>query len=138
MPIPVDATPGFGYTKSMKTAVSIPDDIFNEAETLAKELKTSRSDVYARALAAFVGDHSADRVTQAMNAALDIVDPRPDLLIIAVTKRANRIGARLSPAGNRRPGRRVQPQPDCDRHMRGADKQREMGRRARQCPAGRA
>lgn len=86
----LDAPPGFGYTKSMKTAVSIPDDIFHEAETLAKELKTSRSDVYARALAAFVGDHSADRVTQAINAALDTVDGRPDPLIIAAANRTLR------------------------------------------------
>lgn len=74
----------------MKTAVSIPDDIFHEGEMLAKELKTSRSDVYARALAAFVGDHSADRVTQAMNAALDAAELRPDPLIIAAANRTLR------------------------------------------------
>lgn len=71
----------------MKTAVSIPDDVFNEAETLARELKTSRSDIYARALAAFVGDHSSDRVTQAMNDALDTVGAPPDPSIIAAAHR---------------------------------------------------
>ena len=76
-----------GYTKGMKTAVSIPDDVFNEAEELAKELKTSRSEIYARALAAFVGDHSSDRVTLAMNDALDTVGTTPDPSIIATAHR---------------------------------------------------
>jgi metal-responsive CopG/Arc/MetJ family transcriptional regulator len=71
----------------MKTAVSIPDDVFNEAETLARELKTSRSEIYARALAAFVGDHSSDRVTKAMNDALDTVGAPPDPSIIAAAHR---------------------------------------------------
>jgi metal-responsive CopG/Arc/MetJ family transcriptional regulator len=74
----------------MKTAVSIPDDVFNEAETLAKELKTSRSEIYARALAAFVGDHAPDRVTQAMNDALDTVDAPPDSTVIAAAHRVLR------------------------------------------------
>lgn len=74
----------------MKTAVSIPDDVFNEAERLAKQLKTSRSDVYARALAAFVGDHSSDRVTQALDAALDTVDARPDPAVMAAANRTLR------------------------------------------------
>ena len=72
----------------MKTAVSIPDDVFNEAETLARELKTSRSDIYARALAAFVGDHSSERVTEALNAALTTIERQADP---AVTAAAHRI-----------------------------------------------
>jgi predicted transcriptional regulator len=51
----------------MKTAVSIPDDVFAEAELLAKALKTSRSEIYSRALAEFVGRHAPDRVTEALN-----------------------------------------------------------------------
>ena len=57
----------------MKVAVSIPDDIFADAEQLSQALGTSRSNVYARALAAFVDDHVPDKVTQAMNAAVDAV-----------------------------------------------------------------
>ncbi len=34
----------------MKTAVSIPDDVFNEAEELAKRTRISRSELYANAL----------------------------------------------------------------------------------------
>jgi predicted transcriptional regulator len=38
----------------MKTAVSIPDDVFEDAERLASRLHTSRSQFSARALADFV------------------------------------------------------------------------------------
>lgn len=55
----------------MKVAVSIPDPIFAEADRLAQRLKATRSEIYARALKAFVATHSPDRVTQAMNDALD-------------------------------------------------------------------
>ena len=51
----------------MKTAVSIPDEVFEEAECLAADLKTSRSQLYSRALREFVARHAPDRVTEAMN-----------------------------------------------------------------------
>ncbi len=55
----------------MKTAVSIPDDVFEQAETLARRAKRSRSEVYARALAEYVARHAPDRVTEAMDLALE-------------------------------------------------------------------
>ena len=51
----------------MKTAVSIPGDVFEEAERLAAELGTSRSQLYSRALQEFVARHAPDRLTEAMN-----------------------------------------------------------------------
>ncbi|MGA9581041.1 MAG: hypothetical protein WBR13_03605 [Allosphingosinicella sp.] len=57
----------------MKVAVSIPDRVFEEAELLAAHLKTSRSELYARALAAYVGDRALDRVTEKMNSVVDSV-----------------------------------------------------------------
>jgi metal-responsive CopG/Arc/MetJ family transcriptional regulator len=51
----------------MKTAVSIPDDVFDEVERLAADLKTSRSHLYSRALREFVARHGPNRVTEAMN-----------------------------------------------------------------------
>lgn len=59
--------PRLGYTLGMKTAVSIPDQVFEEAERLAEELKTSRSQLYSKALAEFVARHAPDRVTETMN-----------------------------------------------------------------------
>jgi metal-responsive CopG/Arc/MetJ family transcriptional regulator len=57
----------------MKTAVSIPDEIFERAETLARRGKRSRSEVYACALSEYVGRHAPDSVTEAMNRVLDDV-----------------------------------------------------------------
>lgn len=62
----------------MKTAVSIPDDVFQEAERLATDLQTSRSQLYSRALQEFVARHSPDRVTEAMNRVLDEVGTEVD------------------------------------------------------------
>jgi metal-responsive CopG/Arc/MetJ family transcriptional regulator len=62
----------------MKVAVSIPDSIFAEAEALAKEFGTSRSELYRRALGEFVSRHAADPVTRAMNEVVDAVDAGAD------------------------------------------------------------
>jgi metal-responsive CopG/Arc/MetJ family transcriptional regulator len=62
----------------MKTAVSIPDDVFEEAEALARRAKRSRSEVYARALAEYVARHAPDRVTEAMDRVLAEVDEPRD------------------------------------------------------------
>jgi hypothetical protein len=67
-----------GYTRSMKTAISIPDDVFEEAERLAAELQTSRSQLYSRALKEFVARHAPDRLTEAMNRVVDEVGSEVD------------------------------------------------------------
>jgi metal-responsive CopG/Arc/MetJ family transcriptional regulator len=51
----------------MKTAVSIPDDVFADAERLARMLKKSRSQLYSHALREYVARHAPDRVTEALN-----------------------------------------------------------------------
>ena len=62
-----------GYTLGMKTAVSIPDEVFEDAERLATELQTSRSQLYSRALQEFVARHAPDRLTEAMDRVIDAV-----------------------------------------------------------------
>jgi metal-responsive CopG/Arc/MetJ family transcriptional regulator len=57
----------------MKTAVSIPDEVFAEAERLVSELKTSRSQLYSRALREFMAKHAPDRLTEAMDRVVDEV-----------------------------------------------------------------
>jgi len=74
----------------MKTAVSIPDPIFAEAEMLAGQLNTSRSEIYARALRAFIGNHAPDRVTKSMNEVVDAVGEAPDDFVNAVARRVLR------------------------------------------------
>jgi metal-responsive CopG/Arc/MetJ family transcriptional regulator len=51
----------------MKTAVSLPDDLFRQAEMAARRLKVSRSRLYARAIERFLQDRSSDEVTQRLN-----------------------------------------------------------------------
>ena len=62
----------------MKTTVSIPDDVFEEAERLAAELKISRSQLYSRALQEFVVRHAPDSLTEAMNRVVDTVGSKDD------------------------------------------------------------
>jgi metal-responsive CopG/Arc/MetJ family transcriptional regulator len=52
----------------MKLAVSIPDELFDSAETLSKRLGVSRSRLYATALEDFVAKHQAKKVTERLNA----------------------------------------------------------------------
>ena len=57
----------------MKTTVSVPDEVFEEAERLVAELKISRSQLYSRALQEFVARHSPNRLTEAMNRVINEV-----------------------------------------------------------------
>ena len=51
----------------MKTAVSLPDEIFRQAEATAKKLHISRSKLYATALSEFLERHHAEWVTERLN-----------------------------------------------------------------------
>ena len=76
-----------GNAKSMKVAVSIPDDVFAEAEALAKRLKSSRSEIYSRALGEFIGTHAPDRVTERMNDVVREVGIEPDAFSVAAARK---------------------------------------------------
>lgn len=51
----------------MKTAISIQDEIFEAAEETARELRISRSELYARAVREFVARHARANVTGRLN-----------------------------------------------------------------------
>jgi len=55
----------------MKTAVSIPDDLFARADALAGRLGKSRSEVYREALADYVARREPGAVTAALNEVAD-------------------------------------------------------------------
>jgi len=57
----------FSYTIHMKTAISIPDATFRAAETLAKRLGVSRSQLYRRALEKFMDAERRSEVTEKLN-----------------------------------------------------------------------
>ena len=52
----------------MKVAVSIPDELFETAETLGKRLGLSRSRLYATALADYLAKHRGRKTTDQLNA----------------------------------------------------------------------
>lgn len=51
----------------MKTAISIPDDVFESADELARELGISRSELYSTAVAEYLAKHRAEDVTARLN-----------------------------------------------------------------------
>jgi len=51
----------------MKTAISIPDDVFESADEVAEELGMSRSELYANAVAEYLAKHRARDVTAKLN-----------------------------------------------------------------------
>jgi len=51
----------------MKTAISIPDPLFQAAEVLAHRLKKSRSELYAEAVAEYMHSHKNKDVTKILN-----------------------------------------------------------------------
>lgn len=57
------------YTRGMKTAVSIPDDVYRGAQRLARRTKKSRSRLVSDALREYLARHAPDDVTEAMDRA---------------------------------------------------------------------
>lgn len=56
----------------MKTAISLPDELFNAVERLVRRSRRHRSEVYADALREYVARHAPnEEVTEALNAALE-------------------------------------------------------------------
>ncbi|MBM9575532.1 ChpI protein [Leptospira sp. 201903070] len=51
----------------MKTAISIPDELFKTAEKTAKKLGIPRSQLFAKALEEFIQSHSKESVTEKLN-----------------------------------------------------------------------
>ncbi len=51
----------------MKTAISLPDPVFQEAETLAQKLGMSRSELYTQALIAYLRRHNQERILSELN-----------------------------------------------------------------------
>jgi predicted transcriptional regulator len=47
----------------MKTAISLPDELFSAADSLADRLGVSRSELYATALTEYVAKHSETEIT---------------------------------------------------------------------------
>jgi metal-responsive CopG/Arc/MetJ family transcriptional regulator len=51
----------------MKTAISVPDEVFDSADELAQELGVSRSELYSTAVAEYLAKHRSKDVTARLN-----------------------------------------------------------------------
>lgn len=51
----------------MKTAISIPDNLFNAADRYAKNHGYSRSRLFTEAVAQYLEQHPSDQITQKLN-----------------------------------------------------------------------
>ena len=51
----------------MKTAISLPDSVFQEAEALAKQLGLSRSELYTKALQAYLQKYNRNQLLNKLN-----------------------------------------------------------------------
>ena len=57
-------SPPPGYTNGLKTAISIPDAVFEGAERLARRTRKSRCQLFSDALREYLARHAADEVTE--------------------------------------------------------------------------
>jgi hypothetical protein len=64
----LDAPVGQWYYSSMKTAISLPDKLFESTDALARRLGLSRSQLVATALAEFLAKHRGRDVTRRLDA----------------------------------------------------------------------
>jgi len=80
--------PVCSYTIGMKTAISVPDEVFHAAERHAKRARKSRSQLYTEALSEYLARHAPDEVTEAMNRVIEqLGEPRPDPFLAASAQR---------------------------------------------------
>lgn len=71
----------------MKTAISIPDDLFAKADQFAQRTGVPRSQVFSEALRDYLAKHAPDEVTEAMDRALAEIDQPVDEFIASAARR---------------------------------------------------
>ena len=74
------------YTLGMKTAISVPDDVFHKAERLARSAGRSRSEVYSAALREYVARHSPDDVVEALDRVIAEVGEGTDPFVMTASR----------------------------------------------------
>ena len=68
----------------MKTAISIPDEVFVAAEGLAERLGVSRSQLYSSAIAQYIEAHRSKGVTALLNAVYEDNTAEVDPVILNI------------------------------------------------------
>ena len=77
-----------GYPHAVKTAVFIPDAVFQRAERQARCTGKSRSRLYGDALREYLARHPPNKVTEAMNRACAEVGEGKDPFVSSAARRA--------------------------------------------------
>lgn len=72
----------------MKVAVSIPEELFESAETLGKRLRVSRSRLYATALSEFLAKHHGRKTTDRLNQLYAAEESRLDARLDQLQRRS--------------------------------------------------
>ncbi len=72
----IDRRYNLSYTADMKTAISIPDELFAVADRLARRLGFSRSELYQRAIARYLEEQSGSTITRDLDAIYEVDDNR--------------------------------------------------------------
>jgi predicted transcriptional regulator len=76
-----------GYTLGMKTAISIPNDLFDGAERLARRTRRSRSRLFTDALREYLTRHAPDKITESMDQAIMEVGEGKDEFVSSIARR---------------------------------------------------
>ena len=69
------------YTYFMKTAISIPNQIFEAADELAHDLGISRSELFTKAMEEYLRERENDRITNRLNEVYTNEDSKLDVQI---------------------------------------------------------
>jgi len=78
------------YTNPMKTAISVPDDLFAEVEKIAKENHRSRSEVFVTAVREYLEKKKSQRLLTALNEACQAAETPEEYKIRDVSKKRYR------------------------------------------------
>lgn len=71
----------------MKTAVSLPDDLFADAERIARRLKKPRSRLYSEAIKEYVARHDPDLVTSKLDSVVGGLKKDKDAFVATAARR---------------------------------------------------
>jgi len=71
----------------MKTAISVPDDLFERANRFAQRTGKSRSELFQDALREYLARHAPDEITEAMNQAVARAGEGAEEFVAAASRR---------------------------------------------------
>lgn len=79
----------------MKTAISLPDEVFERATKQAAELGISRSEFFARAARRYLDELAEESITHLIDEALDAAGEDDDSAVVAVTAGRRRLATEV-------------------------------------------